>query len=494
MAFLTVALTTIGACLVAAVFAVRSPALATPGVAVPHAASRNTAPTVAGRDFADAVERVNPAVVSIDATSRVGRAGRRHRRGLPQSEPDQYGNPLDFGAPGDNGPTRRGAGSGFIIDANGSILTNHHVIEGAERITVTLADGRSMRARLIGSDADTDIALIKVDGQPALPVASLGDSSKLRIGEWVCAIGNPLGYEHTVTVGVVSFLGRKLFDPSLDDYIQTDAAISFGNSGGPLINSQGEVVGINSAISSRGSNIGFAVPIRSAREILTQLRTSGHVSRGYLGVTLTAVDADLQQSLGLHVDHGALVQDVSDGSPAARAGLQPYDVVVGLDDRTIAGDDQLIREIAARTPGTSARISYVRDGQEALVTLLLAERPARTPEELAVRQARPSLPASNPSLLGLRVRELDRRTAVRLDLPSQTKGLLITGVEPLSSSSDSGIEQGSVLLEINREHVESVSDFRRIVRAARPGDVLALYLFSPDLYQRQLKTVRVETR
>ena len=199
--------------------------------------------------------------------------GREHRRDGPRRrrdadggglDPTPPGGPFDFNSPRGDRQPRRGAGSGFIIDADGSILTNNHVIDRAERIMVKLSDGRTLRARVIGADPDTDIALIKVDGQAGLPVAPIGDSSTLRMGEWVCAIGNPLGYEHTVTVGVVSFLGRKLFDASLDNYIQTDAAINFGNSGGPLINSRGEVIGINAAISSRASNIGFAVPINGA--------------------------------------------------------------------------------------------------------------------------------------------------------------------------------------------------------------------------------------
>ncbi len=259
---------------------------------------------------------------------------------------------------------RRGAGSGFIIDADGSILTNHHVIDRAERIIVKLSDGRTLRARVLGADPDTDVALIKVDGQSGLPVAPLGDSSRLRMGEWVCAIGNPLGYEHSVTVGVVSFLGRKLFDKSLDNYIQTDAAINFGNSGGPLINARGEVVGINAAVSSRASNIGFAVPIDGARAILPQLRAKGRVARGYIGVGLRDVDPDLERSLKLPVSQGALIQDVTSGSPAERAGLRPYDIIVSLDDAEIESDDDLIREISARAPGSPARLKIVRDGQQ----------------------------------------------------------------------------------------------------------------------------------
>ncbi len=224
------------------------------------------------------------------------RAGRLSSRTLRSDESPE--SPRDLDTP------RQGSGSGFIIDRAGYILTNHHVIEGAERITVTLADGRSFRAEIVGVDPAIDVALVRIPGSPSLPEAPLGNSDELRAGEWVCAIGNPLGYVHSVTVGVVSFIGRKLFDQSLDDYIQTDAAINFGNSGGPLINSRGEVVGINSAISSRASNIGFAVPINQAVAILPQLKAKGRVSRGFIGVTLTDVTPALQRALGLHSGEG----------------------------------------------------------------------------------------------------------------------------------------------------------------------------------------------
>jgi serine protease Do len=448
-------------------------------------------------NFADVVERLNPAVVNIDTTTR-GDGTRRRRGGArPAEPPDQFDGPFDFGTPRDRDTPRRGAGSGFIIDADGSILTNHHVVDRAERITVKLSDGRTLRARLIGSDPDTDIALIKVDGQGGLPVAPLGDSSALRMGEWVCAIGNPLGYEHTVTVGVVSFLGRKLFDMSLDNYIQTDAAINFGNSGGPLINSRGEVIGINAAISSRASSIGFAVPINGASAVLPQLRQYGRVSRGYMGVGLRDIDPDLERSLKLTVDHGAMVQDITAGSPADRAGVRLYDVITSLDDRRIANDDQLIREIASRAPGSAARLRVSRDGHDQTLLVKLSERPAR---ERADRPESPAGPTERSKadadalLLGLMVRDIDRQTADRLELPKQMRGVLITRVEAMSSSFDGGIERGTVLLEINRERVESLADYRRIARAARSGDILTLYVYAPDLDQRQLKTIRVEDR
>jgi serine protease Do len=461
-------------------------------------AARNPgAPAMASLvNFADVVERLNPSVVNIDTTTRGTGKRPRGRGARPTDPPDQFDAPFDFG-PRDRDSPRRGAGSGFIIDADGSILTNHHVVDRAERITVKLSDGRTMRAKLIGSDPDTDIALIKVDGQNGLPVAPLGDSSTLRMGEWVCAIGNPLGYEHTVTVGVVSFLGRKLFDMSLDNYIQTDAAINFGNSGGPLINARGEVVGINAAISSRASSIGFAVPINGASAVLPQLRARGRVSRGYMGVGLRDVDVDLERSLKLPVNHGALVQDITSGSPADRAGLRPYEVITSLDDRAIANDDQLIREIASRAPGSAARLHLLRDGHDQTVVVKLSERPARErPDKVDSPAGPPERSKADPDslLLGLTVRDIDRAAADRLELPKQVRGVLIARVEAMSAAFDSGIERGTVLLEINRQRVESVAEFRRIAHAARAGDVLTLYVYAPDLDQRQLKTIRVEDR
>jgi serine protease Do len=472
----------------------RSLVLAGPGES--SAARQSTArPAVAGSlvNFADVVARVNPAVVNIDATSKT-----RGRRGHGKSDEDDdlQDAPFDSVQPKrDADPARRGEGTGFIIDADGSILTNHHVIDRADRITVKLSDGRSLKARIIGSDPDTDIALIKIDGQTGLPVAPLGDSSALRMGEWVCAIGNPLGYEHSVTVGVVSFLGRKLFDASLDNYIQTDAAINFGNSGGPLINSRGEVIGINAAISSRASNIGFAVPINGATAILPQLRARGRVSRGYIGVGLRDIDPDLQQSLKLPVAHGALVQDISEGSPGDRAGLKNYDTIVAIDDRRISNDDELIRAIASKAPGTAAKLQVIRDGRRELVTVKLAERPARETDDERNAKLTPLPERRKPDvddLLGITVKELDRATALKLDIPKAFHGVLVTKVDALGPSFDAGVERNALVMEINRTPVESAADYRKAAHAVHAGDVVALYLYYPDLDQRRLVTVRVD--
>lgn len=443
--------------------------------------------------FADIAERLNPAVVNIDATAE-GNRPRTRARGvpLPDAPPDPFGRQPERDR--DNGP-RRGAGTGFLIDAGGLILTNHHVIDGAERIMVRLTDGRTLRARTVGSDPDTDIALIKVESSRPLPFAPLGDSDSLRVGEWVVAIGNPLAYEHTVTVGVVSFIGRKLFDSSLDRYIQTDAAINFGNSGGPLINARGEVIGINAAISSRASNIGFAVPINQASGILPQLRDKGYVSRGYIGVMLRDVDPDLQRSLNLTTSHGALVQDVTAGSPGARAGVRTYDLIVAVDGAAIGGNDELIQLIASRRPGTVATLDLVRDGRPMSVPVKLAERPARASAENDSAADKPT-PSARPRLssLGILVRDLDPEFARRLRLPDGTEGVIVSRVEPLGPAADADIERGYVVLEVNRQPVRSIEDFRRLTAQARSGDVFTLYLFKPELDggQRALHTVRID--
>jgi len=433
-------------------------------------------------NFADVAESINPAVVNIEATTRSTGLNGRRRREQPESNPQ--------------GPSsiRPQSGSGFVIDADGEILTNYHVIQNAERIMVKFSDGRSLPARVVGIDPDTDIALIKVDARN-LHVAPLGNSETLRVGEWVCAIGNPLAYEHTVTVGVVSYLGRKLFDTSLDNYIQTDAAINFGNSGGPLINGRGEVVGINSAISQRASNIGFAVPINEATAILPQLKTDGRVSRGFMGVALTDVDPDLQRSLRLGSARGALVQDVTNGSPGQRAGLRTYDLIVGIDGKRITGNDEIIREVARRGPGTIARLQVLRDGRAQTLTVRLAERPSRQAERSA-DDASPSVRPSGQSTapLGLGVRNLDRATAKRLRLPSGMDGVLVTRVDPLSAGYDAGIQRDHVVMEINRRPVSTADAYNRLARAANPGDVLAVYVYIPGTDQRAIRAIRVDAQ
>ena len=451
----------------------------------PTIGARRDAAVPAVVNFADVADRINAAVVNIDSATRGGHDPRRRR---PSDDPGD--SPRDLDLP------RQGSGSGFVIDRQGFILTNFHVIEDADRITVTLADGRVLRGDVVGADPAIDVALIKVPGGGSLPEAPLGNSDELRVGEWVCAIGNPLGYVHSVTVGVVSFIGRKLFDASLDDYIQTDAAINLGNSGGPLINARGEVIGINSAISSRANNIGFAVPINQAIAILPQLKTRGTVSRGFIGVVLTDVTPDLQRSLKLSVSRGALVQDVSAGSPAERAGLRAYDVILTVDGREIWTNEELIRDISGRQPGSVARLDVLRDGHRQVTQVRLTERPSRDAPPptrgLSPRPAGATAPA-DPAL-GLIVRDLDPAAARRMDIPPSVQGAIVVRVDPVGAAFVPAMRRGFVIMEINRQPVRSAADFQRLMAAARTGDALAFYGYDPAVGQRAFVMATVDAR
>jgi len=328
-----------------------------------------------------------------------------------------------------------------------------------------------------------------------LPEAPLGNSDELRAGEWVCAIGNPLGYMHSVTVGVVSFIGRKIFDQSLDDYIQTDAAINFGNSGGPLINSRGEVVGINSAISPRALSIGFALPINQAVAVLPQLKATGRVSRGFIGVTLTDVTPALQRALGLAVGDGAMVQDVTARSPAERAGLRPYDVIVEVEGRRVTSNQELIQDISARQPGSLTRLEVVREGRRQTLSVKLAERPAKDQDEYGSDRltGAPSTtrPVDAQVPLGVTVREMDRRFVGRLEIPESVQGVIVQRVDPTGAARQV-LESGFVILEVNRKPTPTVADYERIVAAAKPGDALAIYYYHPTVAERALVTVIVD--
>jgi serine protease Do len=475
-----------------------SPATSAPAVSSARAVldDRPIPPGIAGVvNFADVAERLNPAVVNIDATARRRTRPPQPNRGTP-SRPDIFDDPFDNRRLRD--APRHGSGTGFLIDGEGHILTNHHVIEGADRITVKLTDGRNLRAQVLGSDPDTDIALIKVEADKKFPHAVLGDSNDLRVGEWVCAIGNPLAYEHTVTVGVVSFIGRKLFDMSLDNYIQTDAAINFGNSGGPLINTHGEVIGINSAVSRQASSIGFAIPINQAKLILPQLKERGHVQRGYIGVALRDVDPDLQGPLGLTRTTGALVQDVTAGSPAERAGLKPYDLITAVDGIEVLTNDSLIREISARAPGSTARLEVVRNGRERQMMVKLAERAPVSQTTISRRGDEPPVQRSEPGLgpadLGLTLIEIDAKNAYRFDVPDGMTGLLVQRVEPGSAAQEAGIDRGHVILEVNRHPVDSVAGLRQVLERARRGEALAVFVYIPDIEQKNIRTVRMDSR
>ncbi len=490
--FITLALSSTVAFLVGVILAgggvPRTPVVSTATAREAAPSDRPRPASLAGVvNFADVAERINPAVVNIDAASRS--TVRNPTRWPPRGD-----DPVD--TPRDQEVPRQGAGSGFIVDSNGYILTNYHVVEAAERITVTLADGRVFRGTVAGSDPAIDVALVHIPNATNLPVAPLGNSDALRAGEWVCAIGNPLGYVHSVTVGVVSFIGRKLFDPSLDDYIQTDAAINFGNSGGPLINSRGEVVGINSAISSKASSIGFALPINQAVAVLPQLKATGRVSRGFIGVTLTDVTPALQRALGLAVAEGAMVQDVTPRSPAERAGLRAYDVIVEVEGHKVISNQELIQNISARQPGTMTKLEVLREGRRQTLSVKLAERPLRDEADASQGgnddQARPARPAETPAPpLGVTVRELDRTFVGRLELPDSIEGVIVARVDATGAARQA-LRRGFVILEVNRKPTPTVAAYQHIVDAAKPGDVLAIYYYDPTVPGRSLVTVVVD--
>jgi serine protease Do len=466
-------------------------------VAPPARALSATPSRVAGMpvSYADLASRVAPSVVTV----RAERLVRPTSGGF--TLPDDPFLRQFFGDQFHSLPQRPfrqgGLGSGVVVSSDGYILTNHHVVDGAERIAVTLADGRSFRGTVVGTDPAIDVALVKITAEGRLPVAPLGDSDQLRVGEWVCAIGNPLGYVHSVTVGVVSFIGRKLFDPSLDDYIQTDAFINFGNSGGPLINARGEVIGINSAISRRASNIGFAIPINQVVEVLPQLRTRGRVSRGYMGVGLMAVSPDLQRSLRLPGTQGALVLEVYPGSPGEHAGLRLYDLIQSVDDHEVLDDNDLIREISLLQPGTTVKLQLLRDDHELTVAVKLAERPldesvaANLPGGGEQPDAADTQGGGRPTL-GLGVRDLDEAFARRFGIPADVQGVVVAHVDSAGPAYATELRRGWVIMQVNRRPVHSAAEFDRLVASSRPGEALALYVYNPIPGQRDLVALTVD--
>jgi serine protease Do len=321
-------------------------------------------------------------------------------------------------------------------------------------------------------------------------VAVLGDSSALRVGQWVCAIGNPLGYVHSVTVGVVSFLGRKLFDQALDAFIQTDAAISFGNSGGPLIDADGRVIGMATAVSAQASNIGFAVPINQVVDVLPQLRARGRVARGNLGAGLTSLTPTLADALTLSALHGALVHDVPLGSPADRAGLRHYDVIVGIDGVTVSSDVEALGLLASRQPGAAVALETIRGEDRRLVTVRLAEKPLLQSGRRVVRGDDARRVSSRPGgVLGMTVRDLDGAPLLRQTLPGDVRGAVVVDVDAAGPARLARVRPGHVVLQINRQSIGSATEFAATVARLEPGRAAALLVFDPLVAQRQILVI-----
>ena len=430
--------------------------------------------------YADIVDRVSPAVVTI-------RSARRERA------PEQFpflDDPLlqrFFGGPSANERQRggrgngsqmqiqRALGSGVIVRADGHILTNHHVVDGAQEITVELPDRRTFEAKLVGSDAPSDLAVLKINSSN-LPVLALGDSTRVRVGDIVLALGNPLGLGQTVTAGIISAKGRStgLSDGSFEDFLQTDAAINQGNSGGGLVNTASELIGINSQIlSPSGGNIGigFAIPSNMAKSVMTQLVSGGKVHRGQLGIGIQTVTSDLAASLGLNNIRGVLVNSVKPGSPADRAGIKQGDVIVALNGKPVNDTNSFRNEIAGSQPGTKVNLTVLRNGKEQNLTATLGEFSVDVK-----RGDQGSAPDSGGGggQLGLSVEPLTADAVAALGLRSGTQGLLVRDVDPVGPAAEAGIQPGDVIVEVNRRPVRSTADIRAALRASgsRPALVL----------------------
>ena len=454
-------------------------ALASPGVMAQAAAE--PAPMVNLPDFTRLVEATGPAVVNIEATLvRPGREAAPEVGEGPQQMPPELEEFFrrHFGMPGMPGRPERGPrrgtsqGSGFIISSDGYVLTNHHVVDGAERIIVRLTDRRELDATLVGSDPLSDVALLKVEAR-GLPVLKVGDSRRLKSGQWVLAIGSPFGFEHSVTAGVVSGVGRRSADPSQQyvPFIQTDVAINRGNSGGPLLNTRGEVVGINSQIFSNSGGymgVSFAIPIEVAMNAVRQLRESGRVERGQLGVRIRDVDRSQLEELGLDRPAGAFVDGVENGSAAARAGIRPGDVITRFNGRPIGSSSDLPPIVGALPPGTRATVTVQRDGKPRdIVVTLMALAFAQAP---APAEAPAQVPAANP--IGLEVEALDAAARSAMGLQAG-EGVLVARVSGLAAR-QAGLSPGDVVLRVGRQDVGSVADFRAATQGLKAGDEVRL--------------------
>jgi serine protease Do len=357
---------------------------------------------------------------------------------------------------------QEGAGSGVIISADGYILTNNHVVEGAEELTVTLADQQEYDAKVIGRDAKTDLAVVKIAPRKPLPVASLGDSEALQVGDWVLAIGNPFGLDHTVTAGIVSAKGRVIGAGPYDDFIQTDASINPGNSGGPLFNMQGEVVGINTAILPYGRGIGFAIPVNTAKPLIPQLIAKGSVTRGFLGVQIQAINDELAKALELSGKKGALVTDVFADGPAAKAGIERGDVIVAFNGQEVETMRELPGMVAGTPVGEKATVTVLRNGKQRQFHVTIAKLPAK---QTAAAET-PEHPTE--STWGLELQDITPQIAQRLGLHLD-HGVLVAGVEPGSPAAEAGLKRGDVLLEVNRQEVASVKEVSDLLASTSTG-------------------------
>lgn len=416
-------------------------------------------------DIPSLVRESSPAVVNISTTQVVRFSRPRMRSPFGRDPFEDFFNNFFGNIPREQ--KRRSLGSGFIVSEDGYILTNNHVVEKADEVTVTLLDKEEYQAEVVGTDPKTDIALIKIKPEKKMPYVRLGDSEHLQIGEWVVAIGNPFGLGHTVTAGIVSAKGRVIGSGPYDDFIQTDASINPGNSGGPLFNLQGEVVGINTAIIQGGQGIGFATPIQMAKTILGQLKEKGKVTRGWLGVYIQRLTPDMAESLNIPDGKGALVADAMKDGPAEKAGIRSGDVIVRFDGRDVEDQHELPQMVASTTPGKKVPVTVVRDGKRVELSVTIAEmegEPARAARE-------------GPDLskgLGLTVQDITPDIAKHMDIENR-KGVLVADIESGSPADDAGFREGDIIRQINRRPVTDVGEFEKVLEKAK-GDKTVLFL------------------
>ncbi len=378
--------------------------------------------------------------------------------------------------PNPNAPNARrgrGQGTGFIIQKDGYILTNTHVVEGADDIRVRLSDDRELTGRLVGKDERTDIAVLKIEAGGALPVAPLGNSDELQIGEWVMAIGNPFGLDHTVTAGIVSAKGRRDVRPGggqtgFYDFIQTDASINPGNSGGPLINTRGEVIGINTAMNAQAQGIGFAIPINMVKVIAPMLKEHGGVQRSWMGVFPQSITASLKRAFQLKDTHGALVAEVVPDSPAAAVGVRSGDVITEFNGHSIGRSDDLMWLVATTLPGKKVPLTIVRGGEQLKVDLTLNRAPGEQDAAPAVVPAKPK-----GSALGMTVAEVTPGVARELG-NAALRGVVVMSVEPDSPAVEAGVERGDLIMRVNDTVVKQLDDYAKVVRAVAHGDIIKM--------------------
>lgn len=414
-------------------------------------------------NISDIARLAKPSVVNIRTVKIIKGGGRVFRQFF--GNPFNHQNPFEefFGPFADNDPShdfkQRSLGSGFIIDRNGYIVTNNHVIDKADEITVKLSNEQEYTATVVGRDSKTDLALIKIDASNLVPL-DLGNSDTLDVGTWVVAIGSPFGLEQTVTAGIVSAKGRTLGSGPYDDFIQTDASINPGNSGGPLINLQGQVVGINTAILAQGQGIGFAIPSSMAKGIIQQLKDNGEVSRGWLGVGVQDLSPELAQYYGMKDRNGVLVIDVYAGDPADTAGIKPKDIITQVDGQPVSSSRDLSRIIAGLPAGKSTSITLMRDGHEKTIRVIPAKR---SDETLNAAHER-----SGPSSFGISVADLTADTARRFGHPDTESGVAVTAVQSGGKADAAGLEAGDIIKEINRVQISSVKDYHKQIAAVKP--------------------------